>query len=206
MTKGAELQPGAILPGCIWTPTVHRRPRRHSTRVAAIIWHWTGMNRDLGALRWLQANPDKVSCHFLVYTTGVIHQMALLTDRTNHAGKAIAGLGNEHTVGIELVSPGWKRPGIEWEHGWEVVGAKTYARYPEAQLAAAMRLGGTILHRLGLDPSAQLGHRDVALPAGRKLDPGPLFNMANVRFLTAAWKQTAADEAAAAKAAAKEEA
>ena len=52
-----------------------------------------------------------------------------------------------------------------------------FERYPEEQLLAVLEICRTLVETF--DMIDILGHSDVALPEGRKLDPGPAFPMEN---------------------------
>lgn len=85
--------------------------------------------------------------------------------RANHAGPGIwqgASQGNLNFIGIEAENQGV--PGDPW---------------PAIQVDAYQRGVAAILRHLGLDESRCAGHKEYALPKGRKVDPS--FDMAAFR-------------------------
>jgi hypothetical protein len=111
---------------------------------------------DLPTLRILRDGRSDLPgplCQVAVARSGVVHVIA--SGKANHAGRGRWG-GVETsslTVGCEVEHPGtgpW-RP---------------------AQLAAFDRVMAALLDGLGQGASKYCGHREWALPAGRKVDPG----------------------------------
>lgn len=85
--------------------------------------------------------------------------------RANHAGKGNwknVTTGNSSFIGIEAENAGTK------DDPW-----------PEAQMDAYARGCAAILKKLGLDSGMCCGHKEYALPKGRK--PDPLFDMDEFR-------------------------
>jgi peptidoglycan hydrolase-like protein with peptidoglycan-binding domain len=98
--------------------------------------------------------------------SGPLAQLGLARDGTfyviaagkaNHAGRGNwrdCTTGNTSFIGIEAENTG--RPDDPW---------------PEVQLDAYRRGVAAILNKIGADPDACCGHKEYALPAGRKDDP-----------------------------------
>ena len=90
--------------------------------------------------------------------------------RCNHAGKGAwqgVTMGNTSFIGIEAENTGL--PDDPW---------------PEVQMKAYARGVAAILHHVGAKPIMCAGHKEYALPAGRKTDPS--FSMDVFRIRVAA--------------------
>lgn len=126
-----------------------------------VLLHYTGMKTAEGAAAWLCDPASKVSAHYLVDEDGSIVQMVPEAARAWHAGvSSWEGRGglNACSIGIEIVNPGH-------EHG--------YRDFPDAQIAAVMRLLTDVLERRLISPARVVAHSDVA--PDRKEDPGERF-------------------------------
>jgi len=84
-----------------------------------------------------------------------------------HTGAAITGWGNSNCLGIEAEHPG---------------GA---AQWPAAQLVAYHALCGELRREFGLGEDRVRGHKEIAVPAGRKVDPN--FDMGVFRRAVSAY-------------------
>lgn len=86
--------------------------------------------------------------------------------RANHAGRGNwqgVTAGNSSFIGIEAENTG-----------------KSDDPWPAIQVDAYRRAAAAILHKIGADPIMCCGHKEYALPAGRK--PDPSFDMDDFRF------------------------
>jgi N-acetylmuramoyl-L-alanine amidase len=141
---------------------------RQGTRIDVIVLHHTGSNNGRADLAWL-CNPDsEVSAHYLVDRDGRILQLVADTHRAWHAGRgALRGVVtdiNSRSVGIELVNDGsGKTP------------------YTQQQYQALEALVPYLATTYGIPVENLVGHKDVAIPAGRKNDPSANFDFARLR-------------------------
>ncbi len=129
--------------------------------VSMIVLHYTGMETGEAAIARLRDPEAKVSSHYVVAEDGTVLRLVDEADRAWHAGKSSwRGITdvNSASVGIEIVNPGH-------EFG--------YRPFPDAQIAAVVRLVAGIKDRHEITRGNVVGHSDVA-PA-RKRDPGELF-------------------------------
>jgi len=158
-----------------------------------IVMHYTAGGSAASSASWL-ANPAAgASAHLVIGRDGAIIQCVNLERRAWHAGRsAWQGLSdlNSHAIGIELANRGpltWSPqgwcdasgttiPATEAAHrhggpvrGWEV--------YPEAQITAAIAVARALAETYPIHEI--VGHDDIA--PGRKLDPGPAFDMPTFR-------------------------
>jgi len=100
------------------------------------------------------------SAHFLIGRAGEIWQLVPLRFVAWHAGRsAFGGLlnCNEFMIGIENV-------------GYHEV------PFTEAQYTANAHLCAWLMAEYGFETDMIAGHEDVAIPRGRKQDPGPSFD------------------------------
>lgn len=107
-----------------------------------------------------------LSAHFLVDRRGRVTQFVETGRAAFHAGASRWGGRegcNDFSVGIELVGTG-ERP------------------FTARQYAALARLCRDLMRaHPAIAPGRIVGHSDVALPPGRKGDPGPSFDWARLR-------------------------
>jgi N-acetylmuramoyl-L-alanine amidase len=141
---------------------------RKGTRIDVIVLHHTGSNNGRADLAWLCGPESRVSAHYLVDRDGRIYQLVADADRAWHAGRcALRGGGtdmNARSLGIEIVNDGSGR-----------------TPYSEQQYRALESLVPYLVTTYGVPPENVVGHKDVAIPAGRKNDPSPNFDFARIR-------------------------
>ena len=134
---------------------------RGGANVDMLVLHYTGMKTAADALARLCDPAAKVSAHYTVDEDGTIYAHVPEDRRAWHAGVSHwAGVTNVNarSIGIEIVNPGH-------EFG--------YRAFPEAQIAALIRLSHGLVMRHPIAASQVVGHSDVA--PMRKEDPGELF-------------------------------
>jgi N-acetylmuramoyl-L-alanine amidase len=153
-----------------------------------IVLHWTATVEVKKAINWLCDSRSEASAHFIVDTDGRLHQLVPLNSIAWHAGKSeFAGRQhcNHFSIGIEIVNAGevYAGPGAIFK-SWSgeaippfsVVsrGDKWFDRYEPAQIQAVQYLLLWLKSEL---PSLKhvAGHSEVS--PGRKIDPGPCFNL-----------------------------
>ncbi|MFF0267517.1 N-acetylmuramoyl-L-alanine amidase [Kribbella sp. NPDC004536] len=142
----------------IEVPGWETRGRGEMSDVRAVVCHHTAtLNRtaDMPSLDTLvDGRPDLTGplAHFGLSRSGKVYVIA--AGRCNHAGTVRdPSWGNSHAIGIEAEATG------------------TDATWPEVQLAAFAQLCRVLIDHFGLSASAVLGHKEVADPPGRKIDP-----------------------------------
>jgi N-acetylmuramoyl-L-alanine amidase len=120
-----------------------------------IIIHYTGDN-GTGGLQWLTTKGSQVSAHLWISKSGVVWQLLPFNVRAWHAGRSEWDGRpdcNDYSIGIECQGIGDK---------WPVAQIDTLIEVCKA-LHAAYEIAGVA------------GHDEVAIPEGRKVDPGPNF-------------------------------
>lgn len=178
---------------------------RGGMSIEAIVIHYTAGGSADGTARWFQDRVSKASAHFVVGREGEVFQCVDLDRAAWHAGQAqmtykgeIRSAVNRFTIGIELANRGYLQKGDDGRFYYESGrGLKVYRNGPEPRRATLLFGQGHevsgfwepysdlliySLHRLlkrldreGFENVPLIGHEEIAIPAGRKLDPGPLF-------------------------------
>lgn len=180
---------------------------RHGQPITAIIYHFTAGPKLEGTVEYFKKNSSQVSAHYVLGKDGRIVQMVPLDRASHHAGNSVlAGKKgvNSFSVGIEIVNWGallkqgqpyrdsnqqQKRclhpfctyTGSKYTGQSPVLAQKQYWEpFTDAQYDALIRL---TRHILSVAPSIThiTGHEDVALPLGRKNDPGGAFDWNRIR-------------------------
>ncbi|MEO6808130.1 MAG: N-acetylmuramoyl-L-alanine amidase [Isosphaeraceae bacterium] len=135
---------------------------RNGAAIDTIVLHHTadgGKAQDTG--RYFQNPKSQVSSHYIVGKDGVIVQSVADKDRAWHAGKsAFQGRNDVNTfsIGIEIVNRGDSKD-----------------PFTDAQYEALGRLVAYLQSQYNVPRDRITGHKDVALPKGRKIDPAPNF-------------------------------
>ena len=135
--------------------------KRPKSKVKYIIFHYTGMKSERGAIRKLTSKNSNVSCHYFIKTNGQIIRMIPDLYVAWHAGISSwkkDRLINSNSIGIEISNPGH-------QHGY-----KNFSNY---QVKAIIRLSKFLIKKYKIKKNNVLGHSDIA-PL-RKKDPGEKF-------------------------------
>lgn len=152
-----------------FTPSPNFSSRR-GEKITAIIIHHTATRTLEAALNIFRSAAEQVSAHYVIAPNGTVVQMVKNEDKAWHAGRAhLHGLRtsvNACSIGIELVNPG-----------------DGETAFPTEQMEATACLLGGLMKEYGIIWHDVLGHRDVALPAGRKVDPADNFDWELLRHL-----------------------
>jgi len=110
-----------------------------------------------GALRWLCSPRSLVSAHFLVARDGQRAAQIVPTERAAwHAGVSCY----DHREHVNNWSVGIEMEHMDGEDDW-----------PEEQLRAVADICAQLIAVYGIAPDAIVSHAEVAVPAGRKVDP-----------------------------------
>jgi N-acetylmuramoyl-L-alanine amidase len=149
----------------IEAPSPHRSARPSPT-IDCIVIHDTESETAKAALSWFETPESKVSAHYVVDRDGTIYRCVPDDHKAWHAGDAeLAGRKNVNNFSL----------------GIELAGFATKP-YPEAQIDAAVALCVELCARYpAITLERIVGHDQVAVPAGRKTDPGPHFPWDEVR-------------------------
>jgi N-acetylmuramoyl-L-alanine amidase len=142
---------------------------RAGVKIDTVILHHTASDDVDGDLQRLQDPKSRVSAHYLIAPDGTIRQLVDDADKAWHAGEAgMPGQPesdvNARSIGIEITNDGLGR-----------------TPFTDAQYAALDRLVPYLARSYGIPAAHILGHRDVARPPGRKIDPADNFDWSRVR-------------------------
>ena len=135
--------------------------KRLSKKIKFIIFHYTGMKSESGALNKLTNIQSEVSCHYLIKNNGEIIKLVPDLYIAWHAGKSswknYKSL-NKNSIGIEITNPGH-------EHG--------YKKFAHKQISSLLKLSRFLIKKYKISSKNILGHSDIAVL--RKKDPGEKF-------------------------------
>ncbi|MBW3098609.1 N-acetylmuramoyl-L-alanine amidase [Pseudohoeflea coraliihabitans] len=168
-----------------------------------IVMHYTAGGAAAGTVRYFASPGARASAHFVVSRQGAIVQQVACDRAAWHAGRSrwrgIDGL-NAHSIGVELANWGLlqrgpdgfvSHAGVAVDRGRVAIAAHrngpaealAWERFAPVQVEAAAELVAALMARYGLGEEAIIGHDDIA--PGRKIDPGPAFDMRAFRGLAA---------------------
>ena len=148
------------------SPNRDRRPGGLSD-ISAIVLHHTSGGTLSSVSTYFQNDESDVSSHYVIGKDGRITQPVPDGYRAWHAGKSsFQGRDdvNDFSLGIELVNEGDGRD-----------------PFTDAQYSSLVRLVAWMCQTYGIPLDRITGHKDVALPAGRKADPAENFDWNRVR-------------------------
>ena len=145
-------------------PVIERLSPHWSSRggrvVSAIVLHDTRGATAEGAVAWFQDPASRVSAHYVVGRDGVIYHCVPDAVAAWHAGSSVLHGEpnlNDYSIGIEVVQ-------LQDGDG-----------YPIAQLDSLIALAASIVREGRIPLNRVVGHDQIAMPRGRKTDPGPDF-------------------------------
>ena len=135
--------------------------KRNPNQIKFIIFHYTGMKKESGAIERLTNIKSKVSCHYLIKNNGEIVVMVPDLYEAWHAGvsswKNFKSL-NKNSIGIEISNVG---------HDFN------YKKFSKKQIQSIKKLSRFLIKKYKIDQKNILGHSDIA--PNRKKDPGEKF-------------------------------
>lgn len=160
-------------PGTFKKPPVIQAPspnfnERNGMDIDTIVLHHTASNNGQADLAHLRNPRSEVSAHYMVDRDGKIYQLVKDSKRAWHAGKSeLHGKPtdvNGRSIGIEIVNDGsGKTP------------------FTEAQYKSLVQLVGFLKQEYKVPMDNLVGHKDVAVPKGRKSDPAANFDWGRLR-------------------------
>ena len=135
--------------------------KRSASKVKYLIFHYTGMRSEVGAIKRLTNNNSGVSCHYFIKKNGKVIKIVPDLYIAWHAGvsswKKDVSL-NSNSIGIEISNPGHY-------HG--------YKNFNQKQIKSIISLSKKLKKKYKIKKENILGHSDIA-PL-RKKDPGEKF-------------------------------
>ncbi len=135
--------------------------KRNGSKIKYLIFHYTGMKSEDGAIKRLTNNNSGVSCHYFIKKNGKVIKIVPDLYVAWHAGvsswKKDISL-NTNSIGIEISNPGHY-------HG--------YKNFNQTQIKSIISLSKKLKKKYKIKKENILGHSDIA-PL-RKKDPGEKF-------------------------------
>jgi N-acetylmuramoyl-L-alanine amidase len=179
-----------------WIPSPHFTERKGMIEAVVLHYSATGSLEETIDL-FLRKGP-RVSIHYVIDRDGLIIQMVDLDKKALHAGESefLGRTGvNDFSIGIELVNWGLlrEREGVffAWpdEYGTAYtgqspvhVGGQWWEPFTGMQYRVLAELIRQIrVHYPAITSDRVVGHDRIAIPKGRKMDPGPAFSWGRVK-------------------------
>ena len=135
--------------------------KRKPKQIKFIIFHYTGMRKELEAIRKLRNENSKVSSHYFIKKNGEIISLVPDLYVAWHAGisswKNVKFL-NKYSIGIEISNPG---------HNYQ------YVNFTKKQINSVLKLSKFLKKKYKIKSKFILGHSDIS--PDRKKDPGEKF-------------------------------
>ena len=135
--------------------------KRKIKEIKFIIFHYTGMKKEVDAINRLTDFKSKVSCHYFIKNNGEILNLVPDLYISWHAGescwKNYKSL-NKNSIGIEISNPGH-------EYG--------YKKFAQKQIKSLLKLTKYLIKKYNIKSKFILGHSDIS--PERKKDPGEKF-------------------------------
>ena len=135
--------------------------KRKSKEIKFIIFHYTGMRKEIDSINKLTNYSSKVSSHFFIKKNGEILTLVPELYIAWHAGvsnwKNFKSI-NKNSIGIEISNPGHDN---------------TYTKFTSHQIKSVLKLCKYLIKKYKIKYNFILGHSDIA--PDRKIDPGEKF-------------------------------
>jgi N-acetylmuramoyl-L-alanine amidase len=135
--------------------------KRPPKNIKFIIIHYTGMTKELSALKRLCNTKSKVSAHYFIKKNGSVLNLVPPIYEAWHAGKSSwKGLKsiNRYSIGIEIQNSGHDNK---------------YENFSKKQIISLKKLLRYLINKYKINLKNVLGHSDIA--PDRKKDPGEKF-------------------------------
>jgi N-acetylmuramoyl-L-alanine amidase len=143
-----------------YSPNFNTRKRSISD-IKFIIIHYTGMRKELSAIKRLCDIKSKVSAHYLIKKNGSVLNLVPPLYEAWHAGKStwknLKSL-NKYSIGIEIQNSGHDN---------------NYENFSQRQIISTKKLLKYLIRKYSINFKNVLGHSDIS--PDRKKDPGEKF-------------------------------
>lgn len=139
----------------------HQSDRRSGSVISAIVLHADVSASAAQTVAWLQQPKAVAAYHYIVERDGTVTQLVQDARKAWHAGKSqLDGVPdvNQFSLGVCFSN---------LQDGEEP--------FDPRALSAGIELVAGLCAKHGIKPSRIASHEAVAMPPGRKQDPGPLF-------------------------------
>lgn len=141
-------------------PSPNHSARPDGAKITAIILHADAGKSEFGTIAWLRNPQSKVSYHYLVGRHGVIYQLVQDARRAWHAGpSSFDGVPNcnNYSIGVAFAND------------------QAGEAFPDEQIDTGIQLVADLCRTHGIPVTRITTHAAIALPEGRKRDPGSRF-------------------------------
>ena len=143
-----------------YSPNFNKK-RRKLKEIKFIVFHYTGMKKEIDAIDRLTSSKSKVSSHYFIKKSGEI--LTLVPDLfiAWHAGISSwknYKLINNYSIGIEISNPGHDNK---------------YEKFNKKQVNSIVKLTKFLIKKYRIKSNFILGHSDIS--PDRKKDPGEKF-------------------------------
>ena len=135
--------------------------KRKVKDIKFLIFHYTGMKKEIDAINRLIDKKTKVSSHYIIKNNGEILTLVPNLYTAWHAGisswknyKSI----NKYSIGIEISNPGHDNK---------------YRNFSKKQIDSILKLSKFLIKKFKIKSNSILGHSDIS--PNRKKDPGEKF-------------------------------
>ena len=135
--------------------------KRKPSRIKFIIFHYTGMKKEIDAINRLTSFRSKVSSHYLIKNNGEILTLVPDLHVAWHAGFSYwknFKFINKNSIGIEISNPGHDNK---------------YNKFNKKQIRSVLKLTKFLIKKYKIKSKFILGHSDIS--PDRKKDPGEKF-------------------------------
>jgi N-acetylmuramoyl-L-alanine amidase len=141
-------------------PSSPNRNSRRGATINCIVVHDTESATAKQALAWFESPASEVSAHYVIDRDGTVYRCVPDEDRAWHAGRSVlAGREDVNTISIGIELAGFAATGYT-------------PQQVDGLVDLCVELG--LRHR-AITVDRIVGHQDIAVPPGRKSDPGPHF-------------------------------
>ena len=124
--------------------------KRKAKNIKFIIFHYTGMKKEIDAINLLTDQKSKVSCHYFIKKNGEILNLVPDLYISWHAGvsswKSFNSI-NKNSIGIEISNPG---------HDFK------YKKFSTKQVNSILKLSSFLIKKYKIKSNFILGHSDIA--------------------------------------------
>jgi len=181
-----------------WRPSPHFSEREGT--VDALVLHYT-VTASVGETVKLFRKVDQgASAHYIIGKGGKIVQMVDLEKKAWHAGSSMFQRrrdANDFSIGVEIVNWGLLKEEDGRFFVWPGTYQTPYKGPPPVKVDGAWwepftemqyRVLGALIteirtHYPAITSDRIVGHADIALPKGRKIDPGSAFDWKRIKDL-----------------------
>jgi len=135
--------------------------KRKTKEIKFIVFHYTGMKKEINAINKLTSHSSKVSSHYFIKSNGEILNLVPDLYIAWHAGVSFwknYKFLNKNSIGIEISNPG---------HDYK------YKKFTKKQINSVLKLSKYLIKKYKIKSEFILGHSDIS--PDRKKDPGEKF-------------------------------